>query len=112
MYKWQLKRRYNKIVEKLNALNFPHPGIDTFKFTDWFMPVLDETFEEIEIFWIIKKHPSELDKQIFDQMDITYRIACHRIKNDMILLTKYPKVSPMKLIDIANTGKPIPKNRI
>lgn len=83
MYKWQLKRRYNKIVEKLNALSFPHSGINTFKFTDWFMPVLDETFEEIEIFWIIKKYSSELDKQIFDQMDITRRLACHKIKNDI-----------------------------
>lgn len=81
MYKWQLKRRYNKIVEKLNALSFPHPGIDIFKFTDWFMTVLDEDFNEIEVFWIPKKYPSELDKHIFDKMDITQRIACHRIKN-------------------------------
>ena len=83
MYKWQLKRRYNKIVEKLNALSFPHPGIDIFKFTDWFMTVLDEDFNEIEVFWIPKKYPSELDKHIFDKMDITGRIACHRIKNDI-----------------------------
>ena len=83
MYKWQLKRRYNKIVEKLNALRFPHPGIDIFKFTDWFMTVLDENFDEIEVFWIPKKYPSELDKHIFDKMDITGRIACHMIKNDI-----------------------------
>lgn len=83
MYKWQVKRRYNKIVEKLNALSFPHPGIDTFKFTDWFKPYLDETFEEIEIFWIIKKYPSEIDKQIFDQLNITSRIAGHRLKEDI-----------------------------
>lgn len=83
MYKWQRKRRYNKIVEKLNALAFPHPGIDTLKFTDWFKPVLDENFDEIEVYWIIKKHPSELDKHIFEKMDITYRIACHKIKNDI-----------------------------
>ena len=83
MYKWQVKRRYNKIVEKLNALSFPHPDIDIFKFTDWFMPVLDETFEEIEIFWIIKKHPSELDKHIFDQMNITTRISSYRLREDI-----------------------------
>ena len=83
MYKWQVKRRYNKIVEKLNTLTFPHPGIDTFKFTDWFKPVLDVTFEEIEIYWIPNKYPTDLDKLIFDNMDSTSRLACHRIKNDI-----------------------------